>query len=282
MRFKFLLSLFPLFLFILVITASSSTDVGEDSSSDDATGIAKEIAKIIKSLQAKKFALSEYPKPATILAHTIAPLESIDTSSDASEMPSYLKLYRTHLKDLKKIKWGPLIDVLRGNLGSEHVRAIFKEFTRGWITIMNKSIEAEVKALQAENKEIPEEVANQSALELARKNFGILFKDISELVKYLLMVPLKYSEEIVYEVMCTLKSIIEMVLSKVPEMKDANDKPALTAEQIKELKMCLKMAEAMRKKTGPITIQLWFWLLIALTIVTLIMLAIFTFYYLRR
>ena len=266
---------------VAVVRGSKALEEDEDIA-PDATGISDEMEKMIKCLGAKKFALPEYPTPSALISHTTKLPDALDSSKQASPMPRYLRLYREHLKDLKRIKWQALINALHHSLTSEHKRVILREFHRGWAPVMTKSIEAEVKALQAEKKDVPDHVANRSAINLAREKFQELLSDVPGLVKYLMMVPLKYSEDIVYEVMCALKSVLEVVISKAPEMKLDDGSNALTGNQVKELKMCLKMVEAMRKKTGPITNQLWFWLLVAVSIVSLIMLAIFTFYYFRR
>lgn len=262
----------------------NSSGLEDDSSSGerDPTGIPKEIGRVIKSLGAKKFLLPEYPRPGGILAQASTLPENVDSNPSAPDMPAYLKLYRSHLKGLRKIKWHALLSTLHEHIGKAQRQEIFKDFCRGWTNIMNKSIEAEVNALKKDGQEVKEEVLNQSPSELAKQNFKTLFESPANLVTYLIMVPLKYPEEIVYEVMCTLKGIVENIITKAPELKDDKGKALITPEQVEELTLCLKTSEAMRKKTGPFTIQLWFWLLVALSIIALIMLAIFTFYYFRR
>jgi hypothetical protein len=98
----------------------------------------------------------------------------------------------------------------------------------------------------------------------------------------LLEIPFKYPERVVYTLMCGLKDVLDNLIFNAKDLKDGNGVPVLDERMLSELKTCLKVVDGMRKETGPITIKLWFWLLIAALIVILILIGVFVFYYFRR
>ena len=240
---------------------------------DGSTEIITTIKGLIDKCSQDTFTQNKFPK------------ESEDPPPSSIETPSYIKVYGEYLKNLKTIKWGKLLISLGTLLTSEQKRKILKDIATAFTPVKEEELNANIEAMRSQGKIISEVQKKDSPYKMAKEQFGVDDTNPNPkelLCKYLLQIPFDYPERLIYTLMCGIKDALETLIFNIKDSKGPDGKPLFDDRTLNELKIFLKVADGMRKETGPITIKLWFWLLIAALIVILILIGVFVFYYFRR
>jgi hypothetical protein len=258
------------FAFTISLHLVSGSDAKEAEETKEA--ILKEATRLGSICNTDKFTPPKFPR------NSLAPTPpKIDT-------PLYLKAYERYLKNFKKIRWFDLFKSLKEKLSEQQRRKVLKDIAAAYVPIYEEVMLVDIEKVKAANGEIPKEL-KESPYKLAKTKFLEYENDPKKLViNELLGIPLEFPEKIVYNLMCGLKDVIEYLIFNIKDHnKNTEDKTKVIDERvIEDLKSLLKIADGMRKETGPITIKLWFWLLMAFLIVFLILVGVFVFYYFRR